>query len=515
VSDRRGTISIGIVASVAATLAFALPAPALAQELPAGVDASVVLEQAESALAPAPQVEPDREATLALNQLAAAVPALQGRERRKARSLLARPTDGSADRYGDGYPAAAPVASAESAHFCVFWVNAPGFPDSPNLADLNGVADGDGIPDYVEEMLLIAEHSYSVEVAPGPLGWRPPKPDKDGCGADPSARADIYLKQLGTKGLFGYESPDPGQGRARKQYGYMVLDNDYAQAEYGYADPLIPAKVTFAHEFNHLLQQNYDSFQDLWMFESTATWVEDHVYPEINDYLNYLPSFAQNPGKPLTLRTAGRQLKVYGAAVWNHWLATGGGGYGVGVVPASWGASAATKPKDLAVAAYDKGIRDAGGRGFSRELVKFTAATAEWQSGFGGFPDAAAYPDMKRAGKLKPGGRASFTLDHTAYRLLDIEPGAGKLKLKVSTEKGVRSGLSLVARFGDALSGTVVSKTKYLGNGRRGSVKLKGLEGATRITAVVVNADGRVKGFRKDDWAYAKENVRFKARLAR
>lgn len=495
---------------------MALPAAAHGQDAePTEVEATVALDQAEAALEPGPAAEPEREATLALAELAAAVPALQGAERRRARGLLERPTDGKTDLYGDGYPAGAPVASAESPHFCVFWVNAPGYPDSPNLADVDGNADGDGIPDYVEAMLSIAEFSYSVEVAPGPLGWRPPKPDKEGCGADPSARADIYLKQLGTQGLFGYESPDFGQFKSRRQYGYMVLDNDYAQAEYGYADPLIPAKVTFAHEFNHLLQQNYDSFQDLWMFESTATWVEDHVYPELNDYVNFLPSFAKNPGKPLTDRDAGRQLKVYGSAVWNHWLATGGGGYGVGVIPDSWSASAKTKPKDLAVAAYDKGIRDAGGRGFSRELVEFATATAEWQSGFGGFPDAALYPDMKRAGKLKPGRRAVFSLDHTAYRLLDVPAGPGKLKLRVTAKRGTRAGIGLIARFGDALAGTVVAKSRYLANGGRGAVTLDGLEGATRITAVAVNADGRVKDFRKRDWVYSRDNVRFKASLSR
>ena len=49
-------------------------------------------------------------------------------------------------------------------------------------------------------MLEIAEYSHAVEVAPGPLGWAPPKPDTAGCGADPGARADIYLKQLGNAG---------------------------------------------------------------------------------------------------------------------------------------------------------------------------------------------------------------------------------------------------------------------------------------------------------------------------
>src|SRR3712207_4242659 len=215
-----------------------------------------------------------------MHQLAASLPALSGAERRRGHALLARPTD-ERDRYGDSYPPAAPVASAASTHFCVFWVNAPGFSDSPNLLDADGRADGDGVPDYVESILEIAELSYSVEVAPGALGWAPPKRDTQGCGDDPGARADVYLKEIGAQGLFGYESPDPGQGQRRSQYGYLVLDNDYSPRDYGtYPDPLAPAKVTFAHEFNHLLQQNYDSFQDIWMFEATATWSEVHVYPE-------------------------------------------------------------------------------------------------------------------------------------------------------------------------------------------------------------------------------------------
>lgn len=504
-------VALGALACVTTPTAAAQdPAPVATQ-----AEAGVALEAAESVLEPAPSAEPDREATLALHELAAALPALEGTERRRARGILARPTDGQGDRFGDGFPPGAPVASATSTHFCVTWVNAPGYEDSPNLADANGVADGDGVPDYVETMLSIAEESYAVEVAPGPLGWRPPKPDKEGCGTDPSAHADIYLKQLGTQGVFGYETPDAGQGRSRRQYGYMVLDNDYSQEEYGYPDPTIPAKVTFAHEFNHLLQQNYNSYQDRWMFESTATWAEEQVYPEINDYINYLPSFAENPGQPITDETAGKQLKIYGSAVWNHWLATGGGGYGVGVIPASWDASVVARPRDFAVSAYDQGISDAGGPGFSREMVRFATATSEWQSGFGGFPDAALYPEMKRAGELEPARRQRFSLDHTSYRLFEVAPEPATLELKLDAERGVRSGLALVALFGDPLTGTVVAKSRYLGRGGKGSVRLDGLAGATRITALAINADGRPKGYRGGAWVYAKDNARFRASLKR
>ena len=214
--------------------------------------------------------------------------------------------------------------------------------------------------------------------------------------------------------------------------------------------------MTFAHEFNHLLQENYDHFQDLWMFESTATWSEDYVFPEINDYLGYLPAFARHPGEPLTDARAGGQLKIYGSAVWNHWLASGRPDYGVGLIPAAWDASTAAKPRDFAISAYDKAIRKAGGRGFSREFVKFAAATAEWRAGFGGVADASLYPEMKRAGEL---GRRTeqFKLDHTAYRLFDVAARGGGVTLKAEAERGVRAGIALVARAGDSVTGTVTS----------------------------------------------------------
>ncbi len=494
-----------------ATATLWLPATAAAQQPvaePSPAAAEAALAEAEQALAPQPGPGPEPDATLALNALAAAVPALDRRERREARALLARPTDGAADELQNGYPAGAPVVSAASAHFCAFWVDSPEFVDAPDLTD----SDGDGVPDYVEAMLEIAELSRTVEVAPGALGWAPPKPDDDGCGSDPSVRADVYLKQLGSAGLFGYEAPDAGQGTARSQFGYMVLDDDYAPQEYGsYADPLDPARVTFAHEFNHLLQQNYDSFQDVWMFESTATWAEEFVFGEVDDYVAFLPAFAGDPGSPITDVRGGRGLKVYGAAVWNHWLS---GRYGVDAVRRAWEVSDLTDPADFAVGAYERAIDEGGGRSFSKEFARFAAATAEWRSGSGGFPDAAEYPEMRRKGSLRVGGHRSFALDHTAIRLLEVRAGGrGAIRLAVRAERGVRAGIALVARDGSPVGGSVTRKSRFLGAGGSAAVKLRSPKRYERITAVIVNADGRVRGFSGSDWDYRRDDQRFRVRL--
>ena len=90
--------------------------------------------------------------------------------------------------------------------------------------------------------------------------------------------------------------PIPGR-RGFKRYAYLVLDNDYI----GFPTPPTESmQVTVAHEYNHILQFNYDVFEDVWLFEDTATWAEEKVYPAINDYLNYLPAFAAKPQVPMT-----------------------------------------------------------------------------------------------------------------------------------------------------------------------------------------------------------------------
>ena len=94
----------------------------------------------------------------------------------------------------------------------------------------------------------------------------------------------------------------PGQRCRRSCSGYLVLDNDFAKAEFGDHDPGLPLRVTIAHEYNHVLQFSLNITLEPWLLEATATWSEDHVFPDDNDYLNYVRAFAKTPGTPITLR---------------------------------------------------------------------------------------------------------------------------------------------------------------------------------------------------------------------
>ncbi|MEA2470727.1 MAG: hypothetical protein QOE38_1726, partial [Thermoleophilaceae bacterium] len=383
-----------------AVLAAALTSTAVASAPAQAAPTKRLLREAKSALHQQPGSPTDL--TPILKQLSVRLPGLNGAERREAQSLLARPTDGSADPQGNGYDRPEAAGSPYcTAHYCVHWV-ASG-PDAPSLTD----SDSDGIPDFVQTADQAAERAYEVENVQ--LGWPPPK--SDGTLGGDVGKTDIYLKQLGGTGIYGYSAPDPGQqltNSDHSQFAFLVIDNDFQASEFpGYASPTLPLEVTLAHEYNHVLQFAIDSLQDTWMFESTAVWMEGRVFPEVRDYLQYLRGWVQLTALPLTTfngsdATDNRNVKVYGTAVWNKWLDAA---FGPDIIRQAWEASLSTPRPSFAVQAYDRAIRNQpGGGDFVSRFSRFAANTAEWQTQDSGFPEGSLYPDVVRAGNTHANG---------------------------------------------------------------------------------------------------------------
>jgi hypothetical protein len=473
-----------------------------------------LLRQAKRALRNSPGAPTDL--TPILKQLSVRLPGLRGSERREAHSLLARPTDGSADPQGNGYSVPeAPDSPYCSAHFCVHWVASGD--DAPPLTD----SDSDGIPDYVKTADEAAEQSHLVEN--GQLGWREPK--GDGALGGDFDKTDIYLKQLGGTGIYGYAAPDPGQQLTdtdHSQFAYLVIDNDFQASEFpSYSSPTQPLEVTLAHEYNHILQFAIDSFQDTWMFESTAVWMEGKVFPQILDYLQYLRGWVQLTALPLTTFNGSdpndrNNVKVYGTAVWNKWL---DGQFGPEVIRQAWEDSLTTPRKSMAVQAYDKAIRQQpGGGDFASRFDLFATKTAEWQARDSGFPEGHLYPDVVRAGSARvngPGGM--IKLNHTTYGLVDVRPEAfQRIRLGASAPVGTNAAIALVGRIGGVPGGQTVLKMKALPHGGSGTVTLENPSNFSRITMVLVNADFKVSGGSPltGEWIYKRDAQRYYARVS-
>lgn len=506
---RLGALAAALLAGPAAPVLARAESPEPPAVTPA--QASAALDDAVAALSSS---DPDAaHPTVELLELAQALPALEGAERRQARAILARPPDGvKAEPYGAGWTASETETrrhkdfkdDESEVTLRVHWVRVG--PDAPPGASRDDPADF--VPPYVEKVGAFAIESARVQN--DLLAWPQARPDEGRGGSD---AVDIYLSNLGPR-IFGYavaEGPGStcdrsGPGRC---FGYMVLDNDYSRAEFGYREPDIPLQVTMAHEYNHLLQFGIDTRLDPWMLESTATWVEEHVFPDADDWLffvNGANGWARQPAAPITRVTQ----RMYGTAVWNHWLEAV---RGPGTVLAAWHSSRKGAPKHFAARAYERAIKAAGGRSFAHEFGRFAAATAEWRATTSAFPDREKLGEVRRQGELRPGGRARLIrLNHAAYRLLQVSAGsADRLRLRVRAPRGVQSTIALVARTGRRTSGTAHFKHRYLPRGGVQTLALKDPADYARITAVVVNGDIRLRG--RDTfgfWNYARDDAWFR-----
>ncbi|CAN5424495.1 hypothetical protein BH11ACT8_BH11ACT8_01480 [soil metagenome] len=215
--------------------------------------------------------------TLALRDLVLLRGSLPEDARAEADRYLARPTDGPGDRFGDGYAVGEETPECSDV-VCVHYVRST--EDRPSLVD----DDHDGVPDFVTRALDTLTHVHETYVG---AGYRAPKPDGTRGG---DARVDVYLKDIGRQGIYGYCTSDAKVGARRDAWAYCVLDNDYSAAEFPRHTPIENLQVTAAHEYFHAVQFGYDIGEDGWFMEATATWAEDELYDDINDNRQYLTS---------------------------------------------------------------------------------------------------------------------------------------------------------------------------------------------------------------------------------
>jgi len=189
--------------------------------------------------------------------------------------ILRRPTDSSdPDYYGEGITIL--TYDTSGGHFRIHYT------EDNTKGDAVFGSDGEPstIPQFVIDVGAAFEEAWNHILSLGYL----PLPGDGGKGGD--NKVDVYIIDL--PGSFGYTSYDDTQADV-----YIVIDNDFATAPQN-LDPegkqKGAIKVTAAHELFHAFQFQYSSdiTKNGWWMESTSTWMEDEVYTEVKDYLNYI-----------------------------------------------------------------------------------------------------------------------------------------------------------------------------------------------------------------------------------
>ena len=206
----------------------------------------------------------------------------------------------------------------------------------------SGDIDGNSIPDYVDSCAYYFEYAYDIET--GELGY--PAAPTDNLGGEPQPY-DIYLWNIakvpvkGFDKVYGVTFPcESLSGGATIRYKtWIVIDNDFSPNDssdkqriyntFGYD----AVKITSAHEYHHAIQIGNYGFanSNLAPYETTSTWIEERLYPDILDYVTYLRGFFENvPDKRFGW---GEQQAGYGNVLFYMFLEKT---YGANVIRRMW-----------------------------------------------------------------------------------------------------------------------------------------------------------------------------------
>lgn len=142
--------------------------------------------------------------------------------------------------------------------------------------------DGNGIPDIVEGFAEAFEYVWNFEI--NTTNFPAPPSDEaepnDARNRNPDERYDVFIYYFG---YWGYAYPE--QWPDSPSYSYIGVRNSLGNPEL--------RQAVAAHEFFHAIQFVYDCNEETWWMETTATYMEDEVYPSINDNYQYLPKWFQ------------------------------------------------------------------------------------------------------------------------------------------------------------------------------------------------------------------------------
>ena len=511
----------GLVPSAEAGPADLEPVSGLRQpEPPRAVTAQRTLESVQTVFAdgdaaPEPGAGGDagldggRDLTVLLRDLRAQLPALRGEDRQRALAYLARPTDGAGDPYDDGYDAAgqndcgAGEPGAGST-FCVHWVEETD--DAPPLTDEDPA---NGIPDQVDRTRATLTRVWARTV--GVAGYKKPLLDAGAPDAGPNRGLDIYLSNIGGKGIYGYCAGEPVPGNGSDLAAYCVLDDDYASGQFPTNTPLENLQVTAAHEFFHAVQFAYDAFEDVWLLEGTATWMEDELYDAVDDnrsYLEYSPM--TRPGNPLD---TGRDLSVYGSWIWWRYLSEQHGAdddTGIPTIIRSvWEAaddSDADRPGTYSLKAVRR-VLAAGGTRLSDDFAGFGVANRDPASSYEEGEAYAAAPlaasDQLSAARPSAPQEVQW-LDHLSTATVRFTPGDGlarggwRLRARVDAPAARHSPVAQLTRY--RTDGTSATKPVELDRRGRGVATI-GFDSdkVLRVELTLTNAGHRFECYQSTD----------------
>ncbi len=260
--------------------------------------------------------------------------------------------------------------------------------------------DANGRPDYIDVVMATLDSTWTLQV--DQLHFNAP-PEDGTAGGGPEY--DVYITDLGRSNYYGLTYPESS---ALTTTSYLEIDNNYTDGIYRETRGLDALHVTVAHEFNHGLQFGYYQGNDcIWWQEASATWMEEVAYPNVDDYLQYLSSFLQNPESALDSTTP--QLHIYGAALFAHFLDQR---YDRDLIRAIWAELGHRSSASLAH--FDTVLRSRGGLGAATAEFGVWGYFTGYRHRAGFFAEGEKYPAAKRIDLQLATSAANLSVQHTS-----------------------------------------------------------------------------------------------------
>ncbi len=174
-----------------------------------------------------------------------------------------------------------------------------------NAVPSQDVDPANGIPDFVEKIATYFDESWQVEVVDHNFQ------------APPIGSGTYAVSFEAQSGTYGYTTiVNYSQGSTR-----IVMHNTFQgfpPNDDPEGDVLGAAKVTAAHEFKHATQFATSRWSEGGWNEVDATWAEDLVFDQVNDYYNYLNGESPIKRPELSLDHGG--TGSYEDCVWERWM---------------------------------------------------------------------------------------------------------------------------------------------------------------------------------------------------
>lgn len=477
---RRTTLAAGALAIFALVGSTLTPAASADDDRPDGIELPSSQGQdleAVDTLAQAQRVmsgqarSGDPEPTIALRNLRMALPRLQGEDRELAKASLSRPTDPGSD---DPYT----VKSVKKcdAKLCVHRVK---------------TTEDRASRKWTNTTLKVMQQVWALEI--NKLGYR--KPLKDGKRGG-NNKLDIYLKELHSSNMFGYCATERRiPGALHTATAYCVLDNDFA----GYSSPPRDSlRVTAAHEFFHASHFAYDFGEDVWMLESSATWMEERFADDVNDNRLYL-SGGQISHPEYSLDWFDQfGFNQYGNWAFFEYLSAR---YGNGIVKRIWQYAGQAKgdPKKYSIQAVQAALRDEGDS-FPDVFAKYAAANTAPDKAYeeGGSWPSATIAATYTLSKTTPASETTpVTIDHLASQNVRYSPDSTlantKWKLRIKINGPARKTTPRAYLLLRQPSGKLFGKAIKLNKNGDGSIAVPFSSQITKnITVTLVNASTKM-----------------------